>query len=359
MGGERFAALDGWRGIAACMVALYHCRTYSHISELGVVTNAYLFVDFFFVLSGFVIAAGYGEPLARGFGTWRFMLLRFGRLYPLHIATLAAFVALDLARGQPWPPDAFEALLARVFLLHGTGLFDTQLWNSPSWTIGSEFLAYLVFALAVAVWRERAWRAMAAIALVGAVVIYAGVGTLSAKLGYEMLRCLYGFGAGVLSWHLFRRFREDIPSGTLAEVVALVAVVLLVSTVGTGPWTMLHPVAFCAALLVFAPQRGLASRVLASKPMVFLGAISYSIYMVHLFLAQRMAEVLRWAMEGRSGIVEPFATSKWAGDALVLAYLAIVVGVSALTYRFIETPGRSYARRLAAYSSLPMTRSSE
>lgn len=53
--------------------------------------NAYLFVDFFFVLSGFVIASTYQERIAGGFSVWRFMLLRLGRLYPLHIAVLVAF----------------------------------------------------------------------------------------------------------------------------------------------------------------------------------------------------------------------------------------------------------------------------
>jgi peptidoglycan/LPS O-acetylase OafA/YrhL len=329
------------------MVALFHCRTDSHISELGLVTNAYLFVDFFFVLSGFVIAAGYEERLARGFGIGRFMLLRFGRLYPLHMVMLAAFVALDLARGQPLPQDAFGALLARALLLHGSGFFETRIWNTPSWTISSEFLAYLVFALAVALWRGRAWRSMLPVVLVAAVLIYAGVGSLSVTLGYEMPRCLYGFGAGVLTWHLFMRFRRDIPGGTGAEVVTLAAVILFVSLAGTGPWSMLAPVVFSAAVLVFAPQRGLASRVLASKPMVFLGTLSYSIYMIHLFLAFRMAEALRWAAEAGFRFVELMAASKWAGDAALLVYLAIVIGVSALTYRFIEAPGRRYVRGLA------------
>jgi len=75
MGGNRFTALDGWRGIAACMVVLFHVRAPSHVSELALVRNSFLFVDFFFVLSGFVIAATYAERLAGGLGIGRFMLL--------------------------------------------------------------------------------------------------------------------------------------------------------------------------------------------------------------------------------------------------------------------------------------------
>ena len=61
----RFTALDGWRGICALLVALYHFHATSHVEQLGLVRNAYLFVDFFFVLSGFVITYAYADRLAR------------------------------------------------------------------------------------------------------------------------------------------------------------------------------------------------------------------------------------------------------------------------------------------------------
>src|SRR6266576_119115 len=99
---ERFVVLDSWRGIAACLVALFHLEAYSHLvySHLHGVPflgNSWLFVDFFFVLSGFVIAANYQQRLLDGFGVGRFLLLRLGRLYPLHFAVLAGGVGLKLA----------------------------------------------------------------------------------------------------------------------------------------------------------------------------------------------------------------------------------------------------------------------
>ena len=89
-------ALDAWRGIAALIVALFHFATPAAISQSTFLRNSWLFVDFFFVLSGFVIAANYRGRLAQGFGIERFMLLRLGRLYPLHILMLAAFIATEL-----------------------------------------------------------------------------------------------------------------------------------------------------------------------------------------------------------------------------------------------------------------------
>ncbi len=89
----RFEALDGWRGVCACLVVLFHFNGYSPIYTAPLVRNSYLFVDFFFVLSGFVIAWNYGTRL----GSWpevrRFLVLRLGRVYPLHLFMLFLFLA--------------------------------------------------------------------------------------------------------------------------------------------------------------------------------------------------------------------------------------------------------------------------
>src|SRR5947199_4414119 len=92
----RFVVLDSWRGIAACLVALFHLDAYSHLYGMPFLRNSWLFVDFFFVLSGFVIAANYQQRLLDGFGVGRFLLLRLGRLYPLHFTMLAVAVAVKL-----------------------------------------------------------------------------------------------------------------------------------------------------------------------------------------------------------------------------------------------------------------------
>src|SRR5262245_62777512 len=96
VGGRRYVALDSWRGIAALLVALHHFSASGAICASGLVQGAWMCVDFFFVLSGFVIAANYRDRLARGFSAMHFMLLRWGRLYPLHVATLMAYIAIEM-----------------------------------------------------------------------------------------------------------------------------------------------------------------------------------------------------------------------------------------------------------------------
>jgi peptidoglycan/LPS O-acetylase OafA/YrhL len=149
--------LDSWRGIAACMVALFHLEANSHIEDLAFVRNSWLFVDFFFVLSGFVIAANYQRRLLDGFGFWRFVLLRFGRLYPLHLFVLAVFLGLkaiqaqvpvlsSVARNQPFGlRDSPVAIAANLLLVHSMGVLDFLSFNILSWSVSTEFWAYIAF----------------------------------------------------------------------------------------------------------------------------------------------------------------------------------------------------------------------
>src|SRR5260370_28493517 len=95
---QRFVVLDSWRGIAACLVALFHLDGYSHVYGVPFLRNSWLFVDFFFVLRGFVIAANYQQRLLDGFGIGRFLMLRLGRLYPLHFTMLARFSGSEDSR---------------------------------------------------------------------------------------------------------------------------------------------------------------------------------------------------------------------------------------------------------------------
>ncbi|MEO0688012.1 MAG: acyltransferase, partial [Cyanobacteria bacterium J06649_11] len=148
-----YAVLDSWRGIAACMVVFCHLRQEinGHLAPLDFIKNAYLFVDFFFVLSGFVISHAYASRLNTKSDLWQFMKLRFARLYPLHLFMLGAFVAFEVARmvigmGTTDAPafsgnTSISAFFSNLFLLHGMGIQDSLTWNTPSWSISTEFYA--------------------------------------------------------------------------------------------------------------------------------------------------------------------------------------------------------------------------
>src|SRR5690349_3198982 len=95
---HRFRVLDGWRGACALLVALFHLDAYWHFYDGLFVRNAWLFVDFFFVLSGFVISHAYRGRLATWHDARSFAIRRIGRLWPLHMAVLTFFVLLELLK---------------------------------------------------------------------------------------------------------------------------------------------------------------------------------------------------------------------------------------------------------------------
>lgn len=344
--GARFVVLDSWRGLAACMVALFHLRVQSHVSELGLVRNAYLFVDFFFVLSGFVIAAGYGERLAGGFGFWRFMLLRFGRVYPLHLAVLIGFLVLGGASLAT--PNDSKAFFAHLFLLHGLGFISVPVWgNVPSWSISTEFFIYLIFAALLRTLRRGAlWVMMAAVVAIPVLICVTSGGMRDAD-GYQLARGIYGFAAGMLAWRAFIALRGRFrPAGT-AELAAVLALCAFVSSAGDNAWSVLAPAIFATVIVVFACEAGPVSRVLRHPGFTLLGSASYSIYMVHYFVARRAADVV--ALADRSGIpVRAYlGVERWAGDFALTLYLLMVIATSLLTYKTIEGPCRSWFREMA------------
>ncbi len=373
---ERFVVLDSWRGIAACLVALFHLDAYSHLYGVPFLRNSWLFVDFFFVLSGFVIAANYQQRLLDGFGVGRFLFLRLGRLYPLHFTMLALFVGCELLRvlrrvidpTLPFtdsmvpfstPQEAPNTILANLLLVQSLHLYDFLTWNLPSWSISTEFYTYVVFAVCLIGLRKHAWIALL-LAMIGGPVLIATLSERNMDTGYDwgIIRCIYGFAAGAMSWNIYRKWNGELRkwlSGSMIEWGALGLVVVFVSAAGTTVLSVAAPYIFALVVLVFAFEAGTASAILRLRPLVLLGTISYSIYMTHVFIVRRMFDA--GYQLGKLWHVDPFThrvvdghdtaflgTQLWDGDIAYLAYLAMIIAMSYFTYLWIEKPAREWAR---------------
>jgi len=171
-----------------------------------------------------------------------------------------------------------------------------------------------------------------------------------------MIRCLFGFSAGVLTHAVLKDRTSAAPdtvfAWTLAELAVITAVFLFVSTAAHGPGGLLAPYLFAIAVALFAHEGGMVSRVMSARPFLLLGALSYSIYMTHIFVQARMLNVAK-LLESKLGNVllaetahgPAFNDTAAIGAAIVMAVL--VVAVSAVTYRLIETPGREMFKRWA------------
>jgi peptidoglycan/LPS O-acetylase OafA/YrhL len=309
---HRYAALDSWRGISACMVALAHIRVVGDTSDWLLIQNSYLFVDFFFVLSGFIIFESYFKRIKEGFSISRFMFLRFGRLYPLHLFVLSLFVLTELSRlsipdaaavGSRPPftdPNSVAALGSQVLLLNAMSLHDADTWNFPSWSIGAEFYTYLIFALVIRFAVKALPLVLAGISIAAALVLLnSGYSHINISFDLGLVRCIAGFGIGALCSRLHQRtdghFLPSDRRATAGEVAILASVLIFVALSGYNRWSFLGPVVFGAAVLIFAQERGLISKFLRTRPFLFLGTLSYSIYMVHVFVLMILANAVRSA----------------------------------------------------------------
>jgi peptidoglycan/LPS O-acetylase OafA/YrhL len=354
--------------VAACMVVLFHFYTpRGHVWSLPVVQGGWLFVDFFFVLSGFVIFASYGERLRNGFPIARYMVLRIGRIYPLHFAVLAAYLAFEtlvMALPDVFDRAAFATNRRPAEWLHSvlllqTFLDDSLAWNGPAWSIAVEFWVYLLTALLFAFARRLFWPAVALLVAASAMRLALDEHYLVQVGELALYRGLYGFGLGMVAFALFRRWgaRWKLTAGwaSAGELVVVVAGVLFVSLARGGGWlTMLGPPAFAAGVFVFAFQAGWVSRALLVAPLRMLGILSYSIYLTHLFVLERMQDGLQWldrpglaAIRAHPNGLRFIDASPLAADLLAIVFLAAVVVISWLTYSLVERPAREWSRRLA------------
>jgi peptidoglycan/LPS O-acetylase OafA/YrhL len=375
----RFDTLDAWRGICALLVAMMHFPASGPISESPFIHGAFLFVDYFFVLSGFVIAHGYGQKIGDGTGFARFATLRFFRIYPLHLAVLAAFVAFEAAR---WAVPALRgtgdapftggndipALLSSIALLNGVGVETALTWNGPSWSISAEFWTYLVFGIAVMLFAGRAWIALVPIVLAGPILLYFySPDFMDATWDLGLIRCLYGFALGALLYWSSRRWlatgatqTPSVAFWTAAEIVAVIAVVAFVTLAADNAAGLFAPFLFVAVVLVFARGAGLVSIVLRTRAFLLLGALSYGIYMVHIFVQGRLinAGTIFGKVYGVD-LVGPYESNGRAlhgfglqGDlfgTLMLAVMVVLVVAAAwLGNVLIEKPFQRWSRKLVA-----------
>ena len=377
----RFAALDAWRGVCALLVALHHLAADSSVFALPLVRQAWLCVDFFFVLSGFVIAHAYGGRLRAPQDVAGFAIRRLGRLWPLHAVVLVALIGVEAVKllafkvghvgfqGVPFAPGspaAPAAILSNLALVQALGLHPGATWNVPAWSISVEFWTNLIFAGLVLGLRRLGVGALLVAGLAGAVLWQ--VSSMRATFDFGLLRCLFGFFVGVAMHDLWTRaVARGIVVPGLAEIgVTGLAAGFVCLPLGEAAW-FAAPAVFGLAVLVFAFEAGPVSRVMRARPLRRLGEWSYSVYMVHWLVIAVAGSLIRIAeIALHRGFRVPTARpeapglpeivdfgARWANDLYVLAYLGVVVALAALTHRLIEEPARAGCNRLAQAAEGP------
>lgn len=318
---SRFEVLDAMRGVAALAVVGLHFHGLLAIHQPPA---AYLAVDLFFVISGFVLAEAYEGRLAQGMSPWTFIKLRIIRLYPLYILSLgrALLPALvDVGRAGHWRAvDLASAFAGNALFLpshaspEGWATPMPFVLNYPLWSLFFELVVNAVFAVTSR--RLTTGRLLLLTLTLGVanLLVSRGLGTMNVGWQWHgfyggFFRAGFGFFAGML---LHRLPRTELPRWTSLMVLAGVAFALT-----NGSQRFWYGALFVFLLAPASVYLAAASRPVFSIAARFLGAVSYGVYVLHEPLA---ALIDRAAVRWTGSRLELYAP--WSGVGLVLLVIA-------------------------------------
>jgi peptidoglycan/LPS O-acetylase OafA/YrhL len=332
--------LTAIRGFAALWVVGNHLQF-----ELGYIgypfagwlfRPGYVAVDIFFVLSGFVITAVHRDLTRAGLGD--FFLRRIFRLYPLHLFVLALILGLwvwsEARFGAHDPTERLRdlpivILLLQPYLIHGLT------WNTVSWSIGVELLCYALFPLVVGGLRR--------LEPVGCVLILLMMAAIERHVQSDMIwgwpavaRGLAGFGLGMAVQQMTVLVQAPrARTASLVEGAALLGILLA----ALGGYPRIIPLFGALLIWGLAAERGIIARGLGAGWCVWLGRISFSIYLIHPTLID-LAFVL--LPPGRLGLGPTADEAVW-----ILVVLSLLLGVATMTWAAVEEPARRFGVSIA------------
>jgi peptidoglycan/LPS O-acetylase OafA/YrhL len=358
-------SLTGLRGIAALSVALAHYAVGNLVPAFAALDwwkgPA---VDLFFCLSGFTMCLAYRVGEAHALPFRNYLVARFARIYPLYIITLAicAFIA---GRPEGLTPSQYHQLvwdyvrqitMTNAWSVLGSGVH----FNSAAWSVSVEFFCYLcifppLFYLFNYALRYKWPVRLIATSLLMAASCYVFVNYFDWRIflcgrdpacgipeiaySVNLLRGILGFSAG---WAIYASFLAGDPlsrwSGRNADWIALAVIALLLGGIVRLFPVQLMILGFPLLILGVSSESSIASRILSSRPLVYLGEISYSIYLIH----------VPWMDFGkfRAGLFPLTPPGSLSTAALLVGGM---LALSILSYHFVEMPLRRIIR--AAWST--------
>lgn len=298
-------SLTPMRGIAAIWVMLFHIdvslfyRDFGALlprDQTGFFSKGYLWVDFFFLLSGFVIAHVYSQQLTtspRIPAIKHYLWARFARIYPLHIFTLLILIIVTpiVAHIYPTVVDgswktyfAWSALPSHLSLTQAMNQHVYLSWNIVSWSIGAEWWTY-VLSIPCIIWlagrglKTSIAFGVLSFALLAALVFILPDKKLDITFDYGFFRCLFEFNIGLVLYQFYARHSLI---KILAQDWVVAALMLAITIIFHERWNDLFIIpCFSVLILALAYNNTNVSALLNLPLFQYLGKISYSIYMVH------------------------------------------------------------------------------
>lgn len=331
--GTRVHGFDFLRGVCALAVAAYHLLSWQEIAHLEAWGRYGVYI--FFLLSGASMYLAYDHKFQAGYSPLKFIALRFARLTPLFLTVLVLKVAYGIATGRALL-DQLGLLFTNATFLFGMGNPAATSVVIGGWSLGIEFLFYLMFPVLCAAVRSKACKAVLVAAFIGQHIFIHqaldGSTLAEAWTRYtQMLSFIFYFVAGCAIGRALRAGK--LPPGEWWWALLVVFLIPLASINGehnlTGPTGI--GLSLCAAALVLAagavPIAGAGAR-LAD----YLGKMSYGVYLIHPFAYMALKN------------------SFPPGQPLLFAalVLALSAGLALVSERFLEAPVMAWAQRKLA-----------
>jgi len=332
--------LTGLRGLAALVVFFAHYAFNAQIPELD--SFYYIFfwhseaVDFFFVLSGFVLSFAYRIE-AKKIDWINYISARISRIYPLYLFSLLFVAALGflaaLKRGH-WASDlSFSDFIRQLLMINAFPFIGTgRHWNFPAWSISVEFFLYLfVFPIAVYISRIKSLLFISINLLCFSILIY-GIhnewfGHIS-WVNQMVLRGVFGFLSGsmvYLTYVKHKQITEFFQKIADVPYVVFLAIIVL-SAYGKGLFSSLVFI-FPVLILSFTAEKSLSAKLFATPIMVFLGDISYSVYLFHI-------PISKFILGLYPGLPNDYPVQWCVGG------IFTVISTSAILYAKLELPAK-------------------
>jgi peptidoglycan/LPS O-acetylase OafA/YrhL len=367
-------ALAGARAFPPLMVVMFHFSEGHHYSGVRpldfLATRGYLWVEFFFVLSGFILTHAYwarlSDLLGRS-GYLAFLRARLIRLYPLHLFMLlwilGMVVVLRLLAQQGGYLSIFDAkyhqdvsvkgFVLSLLLVHSWNTMKTLTWNGVSWFVSVEFALCLLFPLLLWLAEGKLWRGFALMAagLLGlCALLLTSQHGLDITFHNGVLRGLCDFSIGIGMAVLFRRLkpRDRLPEWMHSALQLLLLVLLGYVVLHTG-WShtrldIFTVLPLMALVFALAFDRGIIARGLQMRLPQLLGEWSYAVYLGQTAWLLFIRYLEQRFYPGPDAIVwgTRFSSLIWWLEPLGLVIVCVLWG--GLLEHFVELPAARYLR---------------
>ena len=328
--------------------------------------KCYLMVDLFFIMSGFIILHVYKDDFALRIersSLKKYIVARFARIYPLHFFAMLLLVTLVIIFSPhgtyPNPIENPWAIPTGFLLLHSYYIHNIYTWNIPSWSISAEWAAYLLFPfLALFLNKKKLFALIMFVIFI--LTAYVSImyflprrnfmnpsipvpHNLNTTYDYGFLRGIAGFMTGMLVYKLYHwaslknLFQKDLFSITI--------ILLLILALHFAISDAYCIILFAALVFGFALNSGYLHAFCNDRFAQYVGKISYSIYLMQIFLQEPFSKGLR--LPGVVGFGRGKMNIEFvSGLGYFFIYLVLLLAISSITYYTIEQPCRKWINRL-------------